>query len=139
MLIFIKMETQSPHPHAMVADFVNKFEGLIKPELKKGNLGVTPVIADVCARFGIFEKLELSVRSDIYAKYRMAIQYLGGLLEGNTNQRGLDMVVLHVDRYVAEIDQALWENPNYKSERRVVAWKKNFLKKLKFHKEWKQI
>lgn len=118
--ISIKMTTETIHPHAFLADFVNKFENLIKPNLKSGDyLEVTPVILDVCARFGIFEELRSSVRSDIYAKYKIAIGYLGGLLNAQGISRGgLDMLVLHVDRYVAELDQALWEDPNYKSVRR---------------------
>ncbi len=115
------METKTIHPYAIIADFVNKYESLIEPSLKEGTLDATPVIADVCARRMIFEELKAPIKSEICAKYIIAIGYLGGLLsEEKIEGRTLDGVALSISRFVAEIDLALEDNPDYKSVRRKI-------------------
>ncbi len=125
MHIFTKMETetQMPHAHAFIAEFVNKYEAFIKPSLEKGSLEAKPVIMEVCARFGIFEKIKPALRSEIYAKYKMVMQYLGGCLEypNNVRKEDLESLATTMNRFVAELDMALEDDPNYEANRRRVA------------------
>ena len=115
------METQTIHPHAFMADFVNKYEAFIYPNLKKGNLdGIKHIIGLVCMKFGSFGKLpnRTSSKDGTYGKYRMAIQYLGGLIdEGEVDKASLQDLARCSDRWVAELDRVLWDDPDYKLTR----------------------
>lgn len=70
------------HPHAIMADFINQYEGMIRPGIESGNLiGAQGVIG--CQEMDILyvDKSPVHLNVHAYAHYKMALTYLTGFLK----------------------------------------------------------
>jgi hypothetical protein len=114
------MEAATIHPHTIVAGFVNKYKDHIRPYLARGDLdGIRFLIGDVCLRWADFEQMHQSSKKGVYARYRMAIQYIWGLFdEKDVSASTLQTVIPLVDRRVEELEFILSEDEHYKAARR---------------------
>ena len=119
MHIFTKMNDISPYQ--IVADFMNQYEQIIAPRLKEGKLeDVRFLLYEQTMRSEdvIKQNLPPMKENGAYANYRMIIQYLGGLAEEKNVTTGLlKSVLISVDRFSADLDLILSENPQYKQLR----------------------
>lgn len=123
MHIFTKMEyktkqdTDLPHPHEEIVNFIEKYEEIIKPNLKKGNLDdIKGLIAEVCIRFGYYEDSENRTDSKrgTYERYRMAVTLLSPLYQmQEVGPRLLESITIHTNRLVSELGLILSDDPRF--------------------------
>ncbi len=117
MHIFIKM--RQIHPHEIMADFVNKYENLIKPALQKkknlSNLGGLIIEQDL--RYKEMENLTTFPDPKAKAYYRLAINFLGQLTMKTLTQDIFNFSFERIEAQVKELDTILHEDPNYKLNR----------------------
>ena len=121
MHIFIKM-VEETILYQIVADFVNKYERIIEPNLKKGHLdGIKFLMLEQCLRGEdvINNKLPHMKERGAYARYRIAIGTFNSLCQCDKeiSKETLEFFSNSLDRYVAELDLILWGNPLYKKLR----------------------
>jgi len=117
--IYPNTEGEEIHPHEVMAEFVNKFENFIKPYLEKGDLNsVRHIIGDVVLRDLVYQEdpgFLSSKKGAYYSKYKMAIQYLSGLVRAeNVDKKTLQDLVTCSGRLVADLDLILNKDPHYK-------------------------
>jgi hypothetical protein len=102
-------------PVVLISDFIEKYELIIRPNLKEGEVFlVTPAIGDCCLRFGLVEK-DNSVsypHPRVYAAYRMALTYLQGFLDPRAissmkKESFRESYLNSLDRQVSELDIAM--------------------------------
>ena len=110
------MTNEEIHPHTEMANFVNQFEIIVKPNLEKGNLeGLRPIIGELFLRSELIQDLTVSANKGAYGRYKMAIKYLAGLIRAeNVNKKTLQDLLTCSDRWVSELDLILNKDPTYK-------------------------
>ena len=111
------METKNL-AYEIIADFMNKYDALIKPNLAKGNLDeIKFLIGEVLLRSAdvVDQKIPPIKEPLAYAKYRMAMQELNGLFDcKDINGRRIQLSSTSIERHLAELDLILSSNLDYK-------------------------
>lgn len=130
--IFIKMEQERPDnamkgeegtiAYRIILNFMENYDRIIKPQLEKGKLNsIKFLIGEECMRGNdIINQTFHFEENGAYAKYRMAIQYLSGILEKEDFTQGFlqEKILPSLDRQIADLDLILSQNPYYKSLRK---------------------
>lgn len=119
--IFIKME-QDMVAYNIVADFMETYEEIIRPHLETGKTEEIKFLILETLKRGedmINQKAHLE-ENGAYAKYRIAIQYLSGILEKEDFTQGFlqKKILPSLDRQIADLDLILSQNHYYKSLRK---------------------
>ncbi len=111
----VEMPKVEIDPVDVVASFIETYELVIRPHLKKGDVQIcVPAIDDLRMKFGIVDKEVRFPHGQIYAYYRMALTYLAGLAE-DPERGGRFMVgemfrkqyLNTIDRQVSLLDVAM--------------------------------
>jgi len=118
-------KTKLPHPHECIAELVNSWDR-IRPYLKEGRTNeIGFFILETAIRGQMYENTVNMLRSNkgTYGKWRWALQELSGLAsaieeQGDALHKKIPaQTLLHVDRYVEDLDLMLKNDSNYKQFR----------------------
>ena len=125
------------NPHGVIGDFIHKYENLIKPGLKEGNVeGAVGIIGDVCLRSEVVEGQFRKLKNGSYAPYRMALAYLKGIYdrpaEKKFSERQLEGLLLCIDRQVEELDFIMHGDEVYERHRQRQTGGRRWKQQIKF-------
>ncbi len=111
------------HPHAFMADFVYKYETLIRPLIEEGDLETASVgIMDVVFRYSVCiqDNGENFLGANIHAsvRYEEAVKLLNGLTEKKPlKQKVTKRINLMISRDVSEMELMLQGDEIYEKYR----------------------
>ncbi|MFH1585748.1 MAG: hypothetical protein ABIB79_03205 [archaeon] len=107
--------------YQIVAEFMNTYEEVIKPNLQAGKLeDIKFLLMDVFVRaeYVIKQKLPPMKERGAYTNYRMAIHELGGLAQYKLMTDRLFTTAFHsIERSVIRLHDVLKDNPIYQEFR----------------------
>lgn len=120
---------------AIVADAVDRYEGIIKPALERRDFdGARIIITDLVLRsqqvpgISLYPKEEIGSKNKVTPYYRRIISHLSWLVsekfaecaDTRTREKEVSSVLPLVGKAVEKLDQILGENEVYKRNRQLV-------------------